>query len=107
MAHRPTISTTTARIIHLRYLFTLTLIHTGLYPGGQQPKHPETVSTVSFLLHGFHFTLEHDRRRAGDAAVLANAPEVHRHKDRRHQRNADAVPYIRPQQRIRIHDRSA
>src|ERR671925_132836 len=51
-----------------------------------------------------HFRLQHDWRGAGDAAVLANTPEVHDHQHRRHDRNADAVPDVRTKQGIGIYD---
>src|SRR5579863_5003989 len=50
---------------------------------------------------------ENDRRRAGDAAVLTHAPEVHDHEYQRDDGNADAVPDVRAQKRVGVHDRSA
>src|SRR5687767_15339969 len=45
-----------------------------------------------------------DGRRAGDAAVLADAPEVDGHEDRGDDRDADAVPDVGAQQSVGVHD---
>src|SRR2546423_7425197 len=73
----------------------------------QSHRVPQRHREKSLLLRYFHFRLEHHRCRAADAAVFSNAPEMHSHKYRRDQWNTDAVPDIRAQQRIRIHDRPA
>src|ERR1700746_1600150 len=50
---------------------------------------------------------QHDRRRAGDAAILTNAPEMHAHEDRGNKRNVDAMPDIGTQQGVRVYDGTA
>src|SRR5918994_347353 len=43
----------------------------------------------------------------GDPAVLADAPEVHRHQDPGHERDADAVQDVEAQERSLAHEASA
>src|SRR5206468_6193 len=45
--------------------------------------------------------------RAGDAAVLADAPEVDRHQNHRHDRDPDTVQDIEAQERAGAHEASA
>src|SRR5215469_12497537 len=69
-----------------------------------QPK--PTVPTENVLLSGCLRSAarlvslfgQHDRSWTRDAAVFPYAPKVDNHQHRRHNRNADAVPYIGPQQ---------
>src|SRR5205085_982734 len=58
----------------------------------------------SLLLHRLHLRFEHHRRRTGDAAILAYAPEVDGHEDGGDERDADAMPDVGTQERVRIHD---
>src|SRR4029077_6813327 len=51
--------------------------------------------------------LEHHRRGAGDAAIFSDAPEMNAHEDRGDQRDGDAMPYVRTEESVRIHDRPA
>src|SRR5213593_3263938 len=60
----------------------------------------------SFLFRHFHFRFKHHRRRPRYATIFSDAPKVDRHKDRRQQRNADAMPAVSAQQGIRIDNRS-
>ena len=45
--------------------------------------------------------------RSRDAAVLAHAPEVHRHQHGDAERQADAVQHVEPQQRAFADERAA
>src|SRR2546430_16462044 len=42
-----------------------------------------------------------------DPAILSHAPEVHNHEDRSNDGNANAVPDVRTQERVSIHNRAA
>src|SRR6185295_7070450 len=54
-----------------------------------------------------NFRFQHDRRRAGNAAILADAPEMDAHKDGSDEWNRDAVPNVGTQQSIGVHNRPA
>src|ERR1700748_1402248 len=51
------------------------------------------------------FFCQHERGWAGDAAVFSYAPEVDDHQYTRNDRDANAVPNVRAQQRVGVHDR--
>src|SRR5713101_777740 len=77
----------------------------GTLSGAEAISHSCFQSILSARLLDFGF--EHDRRRARDAAILSYAPEVDDHQHRSDDRNADAMPDVRTQKRVRIHDRAA
>src|SRR6202162_3850643 len=77
----------------------------GTLSGAEAISHSCFQSILSAPLLDFGF--EHHRRRARDAAIFSYAPEVYDHQHRSDDRNADAMPDVRAQKRIRIHDRAA
>src|SRR6185369_9728956 len=60
--------------------------------------------SIAFLTRVTGFMLLH---RPRDPAVLADAPEVHGHQERRDQRNPDAVENVEAQQRARADETAA
>src|ERR1700752_5176230 len=54
-----------------------------------------------------HFGVEDHLRWSGNSAVLSNAPEMHDHENRSDDGNADAMPNVGAQQRIRVNNRAA
>src|ERR1700704_17140 len=77
----------------------------GTLSGAEMISHNCFQSILSARLLDFGF--EHDRCRARDAAIFSYAPEVHDHQHRSDDRNADAMPDVRTQERVRIHNRAA
>src|SRR5438445_5384655 len=77
----------------------------GTLSGAEAISHSCFQSILSARLLDFGF--EHHRRRARDAAILPYAPEVYDHQNRSDDRNADAMPDVRTQKRVRVHDRAA
>src|SRR5437879_1046994 len=77
----------------------------GTLSGAEMISHSCFQSILSARLLDFGF--EHDRSRARDAAIFSYAPEVHDHQHRSDDRNANAMPDVRTQERVRIHDRAA
>src|SRR6266705_5879812 len=67
------------------------------HAAGAQDHRPRTLVFLDLRL-------QHDRRRSGNSAILAHAPEVHAHEDRSDQRYGDAMPDVGAQQRIGVHD---
>ena len=45
--------------------------------------------------------------RSWNAAIFSDAPEMHRHQNDRNQRNGDAMPDVRAQERVAAHRRAA
>src|SRR3954463_11897134 len=68
---------------------------------------PRAVSSPWLSPRLFDFAGQQDRRWSADAAILTHAPEVHDHEDGRDDGNADAVPDVCAQERVRVHDRAA
>src|SRR6267143_2413946 len=77
----------------------------GTLSGAETISHSCFQSILSARLLDFGF--EHDRRRARDAAIFSYAPEVHDHQHRSDDWNANAMPDVRTQERVRIDDRAA
>src|SRR6267378_6257317 len=72
---------------------------------GPAPPAPNLFSRRFRAATGFvGFRFEQHRRRAGDAAVFPYAPEVHNHEHGGNDWNANAVPDVGTQQRVRIYD---
>src|ERR1700690_3260308 len=61
--------------------------------------------TVALLFFDFRF--KHDWSRAGNSAILTNAPEMQGHEDAGDQGNGDAMPDVGAQQCVCIDDRPA
>src|SRR5450759_5701417 len=77
----------------------------GTLSGAEAMSHSCFQSILSARLLDFGF--EHDRRRARDAAIFSYPPEVHDHQYGSDDRNADAMPDVGTQKRVRVHDRAA
>src|SRR3982074_1168290 len=77
----------------------------GTLSGAEMISHNCFQSILAARLLDFGF--EHDRSRARDAAIFSYAPEVDNHQNRSDDRNANAMPDVRTQERVRIHDRAA
>src|SRR3981081_2810932 len=77
----------------------------GTLSGAETISHSCFQSILSARLLDFGF--EHDRRRARDAAIFSYAPEVDNHQHRSDDWNADAMPDVRTQEIVCIHDRAA
>src|SRR6266404_9065560 len=68
---------------------------------------PKVASNPWLLLRLLYFGVEHHGRRARDAPILTNAPEVQDHEDRSDDGNADAMPDVGAQQGVGVHDGAA
>src|SRR5271167_4657805 len=65
--------------------------------------HDYRLGTLGVLDFGF----EHDRGRAGDAAVFSDTPEMDAHENGSHERNGDAMPNVGAEERVGVHDGAA
>src|SRR6202040_4325843 len=77
----------------------------GTLSGAEAISHSCFQSILSARLLDFGF--EHDWRRARNASIFSYAPEVDDHQNRSDDGNADAMPDVRTQKRVRVHDRAA
>src|SRR6185437_13709378 len=66
---------------------------------------PRNDNEWRFSYFGLRF--EHYGRRAGDASVFADAPEMDAHENRGDQRNGNAMPNIGAKQRVGVNDGAA
>src|SRR5712664_3150739 len=65
---------------------------------------PQNDRPVALLFLNFRF--EHDGSGAGNSAILTYAPEMQRHENAGDQGNRDAMPDVRAQKRVGVHDRA-
>src|SRR6266478_3599942 len=68
---------------------------------------PTVVSNPWLLLRLLYLGVEHHGCGARDATILTHAPEVQDHEDGSDDGNADAMPDVRAEERVGVHDGAA